>query len=132
MIHSHEPNFSITCGNCSRSFTNSNSFKTHIRREKEKDKLARLFEEPVGEHFNEDEDPREGSDEDENTEMFGIVFIKTKEQNQISQQALNSSLENTSDLVERNLEELKARIKSCLAANNIDIRDVEDWNETID
>ena len=91
-----------------------------------------MFEEPVGEDFNEDEDPREGSDEDENTEIFGIVFIKTKKQNQISQQALNSSLENTSDLVERNLEELKARIKSCLAANNTDIRDVEGLNETMD
>ena len=141
LIHSHEPNFSITCGNCSRSFTNFNTFKTHIQREKEKEKLARLFEEPVGDHFNDDEGAREGSDEDEidedeNTETMtrylALFLLKTKEQNQISQQALNSILENTSDLVEKNLEELKARIKSCLTANNIDIRDVEGLNETMD
>ena len=139
LIHSHEPNFSITCGNCNQSFTNFNSFKTHIRREKKKQELARLFEEPV-----EDapvEDAPEGSDEDEidegeNTETMtrslALFLLKTKGQNQISQQALNSILKNTSDLVERNLEELKSRVKSCLAANNIDIRDVEGLNETMD
>ena len=31
-IHSHEPNFSITCGECEKLFTKFMSFKSHIRR----------------------------------------------------------------------------------------------------
>ena len=71
-IHSHEPNFAKTCGDCGRSFRKFNSFKTHIRRERAKKALTEHPEEADTEvDDNEvDDDSEQDSDEEQETENY--------------------------------------------------------------
>lgn len=137
-IHSHEPNFSITCGDCGQSFRKFNSFKTHIRREQAKKKLEQRFiveeasDTEVDEHQGYESDGEQGPEEEQSadshvgdiTKFLALFILKTKEENQLSQQSIDSILANTEDVVETSLQYLKDKISNCLADSNIQIEDV--------
>lgn len=53
-----------------------------------------------------------------------MFILKTKEENQLSQQSIDSILANTEDVVETSLQYLKDKISNCLADSNIQIEDV--------
>jgi len=147
-IHSHEPNFSITCGNCGQSFRKFNSFKSHIHREQMKNDLVLL---PVlGQEGGEAdlslddsvEDQRDSGDEesedtsvdcvDDMTRFLGLFILKTKEENQLSQIAINAILENTGDLVERSLQTMKDKIVNCIENSGIEIANIEGLTEVLE
>lgn len=139
-IHSHQPNFSITCGECGRSFRKFSSFKTHIRREQSKKDLAERTEEDfedVEEYDDNSSDVERDSDEEHEagdhihdiTKFLALFILKTKEENQLSQQAMDAILANTEDVVESSLQCLKDKIRTCLANSDIQIGDVNGLNE---
>jgi len=142
-IHSHEANFSITCGNCGRSFRKFASFKTHIRREQEKTEQGErtVLEEEVADEYNNDElsDFEPDYDEEQEvgdhisdiTKFLALFILKTKEENQLSQQAMDAILGNTEDVVESSLQCLKDKIRTCLANNDICIGDVHGLSEVL-
>ena len=136
-IHSHEPNFSITCNDCGRSFRKFASFKTHIRREQAKKQQAERYapEEDFDanvEYFDVGSDSEGDSEEEREagnqvadmTKFIALFILKTKEENRLSQQAIDSILVNTEDIVENSLQCLKQKISFCLANNDIQIADI--------
>lgn len=66
-IHSQEPNFSITCGDCGKSYRKFASFKSHLQREERKKALQELAGEDV-EHIEENDEEeyeyRSGGDDE--------------------------------------------------------------------
>lgn len=145
-IHSHEPNFSITCGDCGQTFRKFASFKTHIQREQRKKELAR-FNAPLEgndgadnendgyseeEERDSDEDPEPENHVEQLTRFLALFILKTKETNQLTQQAINSILDNTEDLVESSLELLKKNVRSCLEDNGIHIEDVDGMKDVLE
>ena len=142
-IHSHEPNFSITCGDCGQSFRNFSSFKTHIRREQEK--KTRAEHAVLGEEVEENEDNASLSDDERDfdeeeetkdhihdiTNFLALFLLKTKEENQLSQQTINAILDNTEDVVESSVQCLKDKIITCLTNNEIQIAEVAGLNDIL-
>jgi hypothetical protein len=139
-VHSYEANFSISCRVCQQSFKKYESFKSHLRQRHDDllinddraDNLVNV------ENFNQDDplmhtDGREHENNYENdqeneqesvpsmTRFIALLLLKTKEENRLTQQVLYSIMNNTETLVEQSLDALKNDVKSCLAANDIDI-----------
>lgn len=150
-IHSHEPNFSIKCGYCSQTFKKFNSFKSHIQRKKHYHEQSLNTEDDNDTNIpNADFDDSEsadgtlyedGSDDDEETREnhvdtmtrnLALFLLKTKEENQISQNAMNAVLENTSDLVETSLESLKRQIVNCLGDSGVDVSSIEGLKDVLE
>ncbi len=155
-VHSCESNFSISCGHCNQTFRKFESFKSHIRRKHNYGK-GNANGENDGEDFgnlvvntgHDNDDPTHGNDsEDENdnengrengqesladmTRFIALFILKTKEENQLSQQVVNSIMDNTASLVEQSLEAFKNEVKSCLANNGIDITNVDGLSEVLE
>ena len=139
--HSHEPNFSITCGDCAKSFKKFTAFKSHIRRKHENAETItlevqqnnQLDNEDVVNEFDDGEEveqlqaaPRLDKDDSvENLTRFLALFIlKTKETNQLSQQAMNAIIANTEDIVEHSLNAVKSKVVCCLGENGIQPEEV--------
>lgn len=141
-IHSHELNFAITCGDCGQSFRKFNSVKTHIRRERAKKALAEHPEEAdIEVDDNEvDDDSEQDSDEEQGTENYvadvtkflALFILKTKEENQLSQQTIDAILANTEDVVESSVQCLKDKIRKCLAKNEIEIEAVDGLGDILE
>ena len=53
------------------------------------------------------------------TRFLALFLLKTKEMNQLSQQALNAIVSNTEDIVEQSLDVFKNKVVSCLHENGI-------------
>ena len=140
--HSHEPNFSITCGDCGKTYRKFTSFKTHLHREEKKRRLQGLVVEVLAGHAEEpeggeedDQDSSDGNFDEEleeagnaignMTRFLALFMMKTKEENQLSQQTLNAIIENTEDVVDESLKVLKDNIKSCMRDSGIDIEEVQ-------
>lgn len=143
-IHSHEPNFSITCSDCGRSFRKFALYKTHIRREQAKkeqdgrDAQEEDFDAEIEDQDNGSDGERYSDEEREAdnhiadiTRFIALFILKTKEENRLNQQAINSILFNTEDVVESSLQCLKEKISTCLANNNIQIADVYGLSEIL-
>ena len=142
-IHSHEPNFSIKCGDCGQSFRKFSSFKSHIRREQEKKTIAERA--VLGDDVVENEDNATLSDDERDcdeqeeakdyvhdvTRFLALFLLKTKEENQLSQQTINAILRNTEDVVESSVQCLKDKIITCLTNNDINIAEVAGLNEIL-
>jgi len=141
-IHSHEPNFAITCGDCGQSFRKFASFKTHIRRERAKKALAEHPEEADTEvdDYEVDDDGEQDADEEQGAENYigdvtkflALFILKTKEENQLSQQTIDAILANTEDVVESSVQCLKDKIRKCLANNNIEIEAVDGLGDILE
>ena len=148
-VHSCEPNFSISCGHCNQTFSKFESFKSHLRRrhnyangennaegEGFANLVANIGQDPM--HDNEDENNNEngrgtGQESIESITRFVALFmLKTKEENQLSQQVLNSIMDNTESLVDQSLEALKNEVKSCLTNNGIDILNIDGLSEVLE
>lgn len=143
-IHSYEPNFTIKCGDCGQSFQKFNSFKSHIQRKHNADNLAERpdHDEEIDE---EDEDLGAGEgdpDEDdaeqepqnfiqEMTRFLALFVLKTKEENRLSQRAVDTVLDGTEDLVESSLEHLKEQISTCLERNGIEVADIDGLSDVL-
>ena len=86
----------------------------------------------VDEHQGYESDGEQGPEEEQNadthvgdiTKFLALFILKTKEENQLSQQSIDSILANTEDVVETSLQYLKDKISNCLADSNIQIEDV--------
>ena len=65
------------------------------------------------------------------TRFIALYILKIKEENQLTQQVMNSILENTECLVEQSLDALKSDIKLCLAGNNIDISNINGLRDVL-
>ena len=134
--HSHEPNFSITCGECEKRFTKFTSFKSHIRR-KHGDNHLLTVEEPQNDELENDDELVDSDNEynkhlhgpdnsvDNITKFLALFILKTKEMNQLSQQALNAIVSNTQDIVEQSLDAFKDKIVHCLYENGIRPEEVQ-------
>ena len=141
-IHSHEPNFAITCGDCGQSFRKFNSLKTHIRRERAKKALAEHPEEAdsevddneVGNDSEQDSDKEQGNENyiGHVTNFLALFILKTKEENQLSQQTIDAILANTEDVVESSVQCLKDKVRKCLAKNNIEIKAVDGLGDILE
>ena len=134
--HSHEPNFSITCGECEKRFTKFTSFKSHIRR-KHGDNHLLTVEVPQNDELENDDELVDSDNEyndhlhvqdnsvDNITRFLALFILKTKEMNQLSQQALNAIVSNTQDIVEQSLDAFKDRVVRCLYENGIRPEEVQ-------
>ena len=145
-IHSHEPNFSITCSDCGRSFRKFASYKTHMRRELAKKKPAERGDPDPEEALDPDDyivngssdesDSEEGRDAgnrvDDMTNFIALFILKTKEENRLNQQVINSILLNAEDVVESSLQCLKEKISTCLLNNDIQITDIRGLSDILE
>ena len=138
--HSHEPNFCITCADCGKSFRKFASFKSHLQREEKRKEQAAILPPHLEENDDHEYSDDGDSDEEEEPENYiedltrflALFILKTKEENQLSQQTINAIIENTGDLVESSLEALKKNIRSCLKDNDIEIADVEGLSDVLE
>lgn len=134
-VHSNEPNFQISCGHCNQYFKTFSSFKSHLRRKHNEqgidDDLLQLEDifpddiNPEDPDTDANDDEEEGDIDDENdiekmTRFIALFVLKTKEENQLSQHAMDSILDNTASLIEQNLAVLKRNVMSCLNDNGVD------------
>ena len=62
---------------------------------------------------------------DDITKFPALFILKTKEMNQLSQQALNAIVSNTQDIVEQTLDAFKDKIVHCLHENGIRPEEVQ-------
>lgn len=140
-IHSNEPNFRISCGYCSQSFKRFESFKSHLRR-KHQDKHNDEEDVDLGpdvgnddiENDDGEDDVDSHSESDADTEAeprnkltrsIALFILKTKEENQLSQPAIEAILDNTASLVDESLNCFKEEVRSCLATNGIDVAQIQ-------
>ena len=70
-----------------------------------------------------DHDPKQHINE--MSRSLALFILKTKEEQQLSQQSINAIKENTEDLVEGSLQNLKDKITTCLERNGIQIADID-------
>jgi hypothetical protein len=73
-----------------------------------------------GEHLQDQENSVESL-----TRFLALFILKTKEMNQLSQQALNAIVSNTEDIVEQSLDNLKTKVTCCLHENGIQPEEVQ-------
>ena len=148
-VHSNEPNFTISCTYCGQAFKKYSSFKSHLdRKHKEQCAQDHSIDEGDEDHGINDatgvptEDYAEFEDDDqadkeidevtdiENITKFIALFVlKTKEVNLVSQQAIDSMLENTKSLVDYCLQTLGGEVKLCLARNGLDWAEIDGLQE---
>ena len=62
------------------------------------------------------------------TRFLALFILKTKEMNQLSQQALNAIVSNTEDIVEQSMDSLKTKVVRCLHENGIQPEEVQGLN----
>ena len=102
---------------------------SHVSREQEKKTIAKcaVLEDEVEENDDNASDDERDFDEEEETKDFlddvtkflALFILKTKEENQLSQQTINAILF-TEDVVESSMQCLKHKLITCLS-NNIQI-----------
>lgn len=145
-VHSCEPNFSVSCGVCNQTFRKFESFKSHLRRKHNGENNhvpleilnGDLEQDPTSGDNSDNENDNENGQEtgqeslEDMTRFIALFILKTKEENQLSQQVLNSIMDNTESLVEQSLEAYKNEIVSCLATNGIDILNIDGLNEVLE
>lgn len=61
-----------------------------------------------------------------------MFILKTKEENQLSQQTIDAILANTEHVVESSVQCLKDKIGKCLANNNIEIEPVDGLGDILE
>jgi len=71
-----------------------------------------------------DHDPKQHINE--MSRSLALFILKTKEEQQLSQQSINAIIENTEDLVEGSLQNLKDKITTCLERNGVQIADIDE------
>ena len=139
-VHSNEPNFAISCTYCGQVFKKYSSFKSHLDR-KHKQECAQDHSTDGDDHDDLDHEmddatavpiadegqaDEEIDDVDQETDIEKITkFFLTKEVNLVSQQAIDSMLENTKHLVDHCLQTLGGEVKLCLARNGLDWAEID-------
>ena len=150
-VHSNEPNFAISCTYCEISFKRFASFRSHLLR-KHKEQCDDHEDNTLPDEDNtliSDED-NHGSDDDDDmyaenpdetcddtsveniTRFIALFVLQTKEVNMVSQQTINSILDNTKTLVGHCLEALSKDVKSCLAQNGLNWTQIDGLKEVFD
>ena len=83
------------------------------------------------EDYAEDDDQAddEVTDIEKITKFIALFVLKTKEVNLVSQQAIDSMLENTKSLVDHCLQMLGGEVKLCLARNGLDWAEIDGLQE---
>ena len=146
-VHSNEPKFTISCTYCGQVFKKYSSFKSHLDR-KHKQQCAQDHSIDEGdeahgindgtgvptEDYAEDDDQAdeevdEVTDIEKITKFIALFVLKTKEVNLVSQQAIDSMLENTKSLVDHCLQTLGGEVKLCLARNGLDWAEIDGLQE---
>ena len=147
-IHSHEPNFTIACGDCGQSFQKFNSFKSHIQRKHNANILADHRQENEVEIEDDDDLHANSSDEedraedvveeeeprkfvDEMTRFLALFLLKHKEENQLSQRGIDEILDSTGEVVESCLEQLKGEVTTCLERNGVAVADMQGLSDVL-
>lgn len=62
---------------------------------------------------------------------LALFILKTKEEQLLCQQSINAIKENTEDLVEGSLQNLKDKITTCLARNGVQIADIDGLDDVL-
>ena len=147
-VHTNEPNFTISCTQCKKTFKKFQSFRSHLQRKhykKQHPEPNSTRDEDDHQNFvndsddavdmlseNQDESP---FDSGENTSMENITkfialfVLKTKEVHMVSQPTIDSIMDITKTLVGHCLETLSRDVKSCLAQNGLNWKDIEGLKE---
>ena len=142
-VHSNEPNFTISCTYCGHIFKKYSSFKSHLGR-KHKEECARdhwadegdddpdhEIDAPAVPIEDDDEADEEIDNVDQETDIekitkfIALFVLKTKEVNLVSQQAIDSMLDNTKILVDHCLQTLGNEVKLCLTRNGLDWAEID-------
>ena len=76
-----------------------------------------------------DKEVDEVTDIENITKFIALFVLKTKEVNLVSQQAIDSMLENTKSLVDYCLQTLGGEVKLCLARNGLDWAEIDGLQE---
>ena len=129
----------ISCGHCNHTFRKFESFKSHLRR-KHRFADAAVEDHIQNEnlHFNNGDEGDELVNEDEQgadekmTRFIALFILKIKEENQLTQVAVDAILGHTESLVEQSLQIFKDKVRSCLDENNIDIAEIEGLSGILD
>ena len=66
------------------------------------------------------------------TRFIALFILKTKEQNQLSQQVSNMIVHNVENLVEHSLNSFKSSVVSCLTNNGIDIQTIDGLTDILE
>ena len=65
------------------------------------------------------------------TRSLTLFALKTKEEYQLSQPAIDAVLDSAGDLVESSMEHLKEQIITCLSRNGIAVADIEGLRDVL-
>ena len=65
------------------------------------------------------------------TRSLALFLLKTKEEYQLSQPAIEAVIDSTEDLVESSMDHLKEQITSCLERNGIDVVNIEGLSDIL-
>ena len=134
----------ITCGDCGQTFQKFNSFKSHIQRKHNSrnhhDNNSVVEVEEGGDldlSAEEDEGREDDAEEpksfvEEMTRSLALFMLRTKEENQLSQRAIDAILGNAGDLVESSLDHLKEQITTCLERSGVDITEIEGLRDVLE
>lgn len=144
-VHSNEPNFRMSCTYCGQGFTRFSSFKSHLDR-KHKQQCAQDHSLDEGnddpdhgiidvriEDDDQADEEADDIDQDTNiekiTKFIALFVLKTKEVNLVSQQAIDSMLDNTKTLVDHCLQTLGGEVKLCLSQNGLNWAEIDGLKE---
>lgn len=146
LIHSHEPNFSLTCGihGCPRTYRNYDSFRKHLARHhadaladpsdprSSADQHENLTEEGPDEEFPEFPENYEQLSEQMNVSQefcvvsseqkrrhLALFVLKTREVLNLSESATKQIITDVTDLLEQTLIDVHMQMEQVLSANHI-------------
>lgn len=63
--------------------------------------------------------------------FLALFVLKTKEENQMSQRGIDAVLDDTGDLVESSLENLKEQITTCLKRNGFEVANIDGLRDVL-
>ena len=133
------------CTYCGQGFTRFSSFKSHLDR-KHKQQCAQdhsldegnddldhgIIDVPMEDEDQDDDDIDQDTDIEKITKFIALFVLKTKEVNLVSQQAIDSMLDNTKTLVDHCLQTLGGEVKLCLAQNGLNWAEIDGLKEVFD
>ena len=155
-MHSSDPHFYITCDarGCQCTFTNANTYKSHLRRaHKDLDLRAPVaaigdendVEEQVAERMEADLFDMNGNNDTENDEdvpaherkeanqrLNALFLMKIKEIHLLSQKAVDGIAEGATAIVRNTVDCVRDGVKSCLQNAGMDFEAIADLQELFD
>ena len=150
-VHAHEAGFKVTCGiqGCPLTYVNYHSFRRHLRRKHtewivpdnilEPQQTERSGDAAFGSLTRPGDSMSDSADATsmDSTANYNLAhslplfILKNKEIRQISQQALDDLLGDTSLIIEQTVDTLASNISACLVRNGIDMQNIDGLNEVL-